>query len=217
MREINLEGPIEKVDTFEIVRTQIARILRANLSNLTDSLINRAKVYEERHNPWEHFRDATSDLPPIINVWFDSMQCDDRKGDTVQRQTYTGIYNIDVYTMGVSSSIASGHVPGDMKSSLLGQQAIRMVRNILSSSRNVVLQMQGTVWSRKFGAITTFQPQQDENSVQNITGARLCFEVTFNETSPQYEGEQLEIINIKIVRAENGDILTELEFRKDGD
>ena len=216
---------IDKQDNFEIIRDQIAAILKLNITN-QQALASSAgknpelwdlRVFLERNNPWEEFQDADGPRPPIVNVWFDSSDNDDRASDTVERQKYTGVYNIDIYTCGTSVETAEGHAPGDMDSALTLHRAIRLVRNIIMAGEYTYLGFpRGAnqfVWGgRKVAAINIFQPAADDATTQNIMGARIVFRVPFNETSPQVDPVPLEFLSIQVKRAETGEILLVTEY-----
>lgn len=219
-----LDQLIDKKDNFEIVRDNIAAILKLNFENQKNlaaaagknTELWDARVFSERANPFEEFQNAEKQEPPIVNVWFDSSSDDDHAGDTVERQKTSGVYNIDCYAMGISQEQGTGHTPGDYISALEIHRVVRLVRNILMSAENTYLQMRGTVWRRKVTSINIFQPAAEDVSIQNIIGARIAFRVEFNEFSPQYIGEELKEISIQVQRAENGEILLELEYHENG-
>ena len=92
------------------------------------------------------------------------------------------------------------------------QKAIRLVRNILMSAEYAYLGLRGSIWDRWPQSINIFQPQIDNRAVANVIGARIAFNVGFNEFSPQISGEDLEFISIDIKRSETGEIIAEADF-----
>lgn len=215
---------IDKQDNFEIVRDRIAEILKIDIENQKTLAVAAGKdpalwdlrVFSERNNPWEEYQYADAPKSPIVNVWFDSLDSDDSASDTVERQKVNGIFNVDCYACGTSIETAEGHTPGDETAALDIHRAIRLVRNILMAGCYTYLgfprKEKQFVWGRKVTSVNIFQPAPDDATVQNIIGARLVFRVTFNELSPQVEPVPLEIISIKVKRAENGEILLETEY-----
>ena len=216
-----LQGLIDKQDNVEIIRDQIGAILVAEVANQMALAVIAAKdpaewdlrVFTERSNPWEQFLGATPDPTPIVNVWIDNTNYDPNASNVAQRQKTTGTYNIDIYGYGRSAdNPGGGHTPGDREAAFELQRATRLVRNILMSGENTYLQMRGTVWGRWPRSISTFQPSIDNNNVANVIGARLAFEVIFNEFSPQYEAQPLEFLAVDVLRKETGELYFEADY-----
>ena len=213
---------IDKEDSFEIVRTQIAGILA--LETLAQVALATAaskpnpedwklRVFMERSNPWEEFRDNPTDVSPIVNVWYDNSNFDKSGSNISERQQTIGTFNVDCYGYGVSSDVAAGgHSPGDREAALELHKALRLVRNILMASENTYLKLRGLVGQRWPQAVTSFQVQIDNRTVENTQGARLALVVSFNEFSPQYQHETLDYVAVDVNRAENGQILVEADY-----
>lgn len=225
-----IEKLIDKLDSFEIIRDEIAAILKVNISRQKDLAIEAGKdptlwdfnVYSERSNPWEEFQDPEQiSEPPIVNVWFDSMEVQEARSDTVERQMYSGIFNIDCYCYGVSAETSDGHTTADEDSAKKVHNVIRLVRNILMAGEYTYLGLpRGSkqfVWGRMVQTVNVFQPAADDATIQNIIGARIVFRVNFNELSPQVEPQTLEILSAQVVRAETGEILLKTEYQYNGD
>ena len=213
---------IDKQDTSEIIRDQIAAILALEVVNQKalataagkDPALWDLKVYLERSNPWEQFIGDTPDETPIVNVWFDNENFEKKASNIVERQKANGIFNIDVYAIGVTEDdVLSGHKPGDREASFNAQRAIRLVRNILMAAENTYLQLtRGIAWDRFPQAITIFQPSIDAQQVQQIVGARLALNVSYNEFSPQVKGEIMELLSVDVHRTEDGLIVVEADY-----
>lgn len=220
-----LQTLIDKQDNFEIIRDQIAAILKLEIVNqqvlaaaaLKDPDDWKLRIFSERSNPWEQWVNvddpATVDKSPLINVWFDNSTFDPSASNVSERQKCEAVYNIDCYGYGISEDVpAGGHKPGDRDAALKVHKALRLIRNILMASENTYLQLQGLVWTRWPQAITSFQPQMDGRQIQQIVGARLAFRVVFNEHSPQYVAETLEFLSIDVKRTEDGEIVAEADY-----
>jgi len=222
-----LPALIDKVDTFELVRDQLGAILALEQANQQALAIAAAKdpllwaldVYLERSRPWEKWTnadlEAATNTYPIISVWFDRGSFPRDKGNPVERQTHTPVYNIDAYGYGITVGNvgAPGFTPADKTAALEAQRGIRLARNILMASPNTYLQLpKGTIGLRWPDNITMFQPQIDDNAAFKIVGARLALEVTCNEFSPQYEGETLELITNEVTRQEDGRLLVNANY-----
>lgn len=215
-----LQSLIQKQDNFELIRDQIALILateQANQQKLAekkslDSAPWSFKVYTERNNPLEDWREGESETP-VVNIWFDQTQFTKARGNQVKDQHSVASYNIDCYAPGFSENEkGGGHLPGDEAASFNAQALGRLVRNILMSSVNTYLQLQGTVWARSGQSMTAFQPQFANNNGLKVEAIRFILNVEFNEKSPQYEGDPLEGLKVELKRAEDGQVLAELEF-----
>ena len=219
---------IDKQDNFEIVRDQIAAILAIETAAqqvlataaAKDPDLWKLRIFTERSNPVEEWRDidslATTDLSPIINVWYDTGSFPMNEGNTVERQAHEATYNIDCYGVGYSRDIpAGGHVLGDQEAALEAQRALRLVRNILMAGTYTYLGFTrkngffGRRWSQ---SITVFQPQIDGRPVQHIVGARFALRCKFNEFSPQVTAGTLEIVSVDVKRTEDGEIVLEADY-----
>ncbi len=217
-----LTALIDKQDTFEIVRDQLATILVLEVANqmalaviaIKDPALWDLKIFTERSNPWEQFLNDADNVTPIVNVWFDNESFDNARSNVVERQSTTGVFNIDCYGFGVSQDDGAGHKPGDLEASLEVQRAIRLVRNILMAAENTYLGLpRGTAWDRMPGSITVFQPTIDAQQVQQIVGARLALSVTYNEFSPQIDGVNLDEIGVEVSRTEDGQIVLNADYQ----
>lgn len=213
---------IDKQDTFEIIRDQIAAILATESASqqalataaAKDPALWALKVYTERSNPWEQYLNENPDETPIVNVWYEDSNFDAGASNIVERQKTTATFNIDCYGYGVSSDDgASGHIPGDREAAFVVQRAIRLVRNILMSAEYTYLGLRGTVWQRWARGVQVFQPQLENNTSNQIVAARVSFQVVFNEFSPQYDLETLELISATVLRAEDGEIVIEADYQ----
>lgn len=207
---------IDKVDTSEIIRDQIAAILlvestrQQELATIAakDPRLWKLSVYSERSNPWADFEEAPEqlDVAPIVNVAFDSANYEQAASDVVERQKTSGLFHIDCYGYGVSAATDTGHNPGDAAAAVEAHRAYRLVRNILMSAHWAFLGLRKTVWRRWPESVQVFQPQIDGQRVQKIVGVRLSLRVDFNEFSPQVIGQPLELISATVKRNTDGRI-----------
>jgi len=218
-----IQSLIDKKDTFEIVRDQIASILTLEVANQMSLAVTAGKdpelwklrIFTERSNPWEEWLNPTdtTDKSPIINIWYDNSNFEPSASNISERQATSGIFNIDCYGFGVgANNVAGGHTAGDELAAFEVQRALRLVRNILMASENTYLKLQKTVGRRWPQSINVFQPSLDNRTIQHIGAARIAFNVNFNEFSPQYVPEILELITTTTFRAETGEILIKANF-----
>lgn len=218
---------IDKNDTFEVVRDQIAFILKSNVAEqmalatvaLKDPALWDMRIFIERANPFEEFlQEDPASTVPIVNIWYDTQGFDRRKGNVTSRQQSDTTFNIDVYGYGVSSSDGSGHKAGDKLSALEAQRGVRLVRNILMADINTYLQLpRGNVEGGGFAGrwidnIQSFQPEIDERPVANVRALRISFSTSFNEFSPQQVYAILANIGLTVKRKETGEIYFTKEF-----
>lgn len=211
---------IDRLDNSERVRDQIAAILlveQANQQALAELAGKdpeqwRLRIFSERSNPWEVFRDPDADgfdAAPIVNVTFDNSSFDMSTGNTVERQKAMGTFNVDCYAQGVSTDDTQGlgHTAGDEDAAREAQRAARLVRSILMAGAYTYLGMRGVVWRRWTQSVTIFQPQQGGQSIEHVVAARVAFQVEFNEFSPQVEGQLLELVSASVKRADTGELV----------
>lgn len=209
---------IDKQDNFEVVRDQIAAILvlesneqqQLAITAGKDPALWKLRVFRERSNPWEEWLNTQQDQSPIVNVWYDNSNFNMSASNIVERQLSSSVFNIDIYGYGKSHSDGSGHKPGDREAALNAQRATRLVRNILMSANYTYLNLRGLVWQRWPQSISQFQPQLNNNALL-VVGARIAFQVDFNEFSPQFSGNPLELISI-VVDNETGEILINADY-----
>ncbi len=223
---------IDKQDGFEVVRDQVAVLLAENTTTQValaaavpkpDPELWRFRVYLERSNPWESFRDGNAQFAasPIVNVSYQGDEFPRDQGDTIERQAAAGRIAIDCYGLGKAADIAAGgHVPGDLDAVLEAQRCMRLVRNILMAAQNAWLQLQEidtpapapAVWQRWIASRQFFEPDTGDSALQ-VVGFRLMLEVTFNEFSPQHSLDNLlEFVAVDIQRAEDGAVLGGAHF-----
>lgn len=222
-----IDALIDKRDSFEVVRDEVAAILLAETTNQQTLAAAAARdphdwaldVYLERSNPWAEYLDLpdTEANPqrarPIVNVWFNNLSFDMAAGNVVERQKATAIYHIDCYAYGVSAQIAEGgHIPGDAQAAFEAHRTARLVRNIMMAATYTYLGMRGVVWRRWITAIDAFQPPLEGNLAQQIAAARVSLQVEFSEFSPQVEGVPLELISVRCKRAETGQLFFTANF-----
>jgi len=207
---------------FEIVRDQIASILVENQAAQVALATAAAKpnpeewamrVYVERAKPWEAFLNRpVSDESPILNVRYDSGTFDRARGNTVNRQTHSGIFDIEVLGFGVTKDNgAGGQDPGDEKAAFTVQRGVRFVKDILMAAQNVNLQLP-IVGNRWIQSINAFLPGQPSDEAQSISGVRVAVAVDFNEFSPQATGTPLEEIALDIKRDSDGMVVAQVEY-----
>ena len=211
-----IEDLIEKTDTAELVRDQIAAILKIESENQVrlaraagpprDPEDWALRIFIERAHPWELFRDTPEEdsgccrEAPIVNVWWDRSTFDGQRGDAVERQTASGYFNVDIYARGIAQGRSDdGHDSGDELASRDAQRAVRLVRNILMSGHYAYLGMRGVVGKRWPESIE-LHPADGERSAQQVASARVRMAVDFNEFSPQVKGQPLERITTEVRR-----------------
>jgi hypothetical protein len=209
---------LDSPDRFELVRDQVAALLRANFDEQealaqaagADLLEYSAEVFAERANPWASLQ--RGDLTPIVNITVEGGDYDKARSSTVDSQHMTCRYNVDCIAYARSESTADGHRPGDLEASLRAQRLYRQVRQILISGQNAYLQMRGVVASRWPDSFQMLQPPAGDNRAEHVVAARMVLAVRFNETSPQVAGDPLEAIGIEIERADDGRVLVAQEY-----
>ena len=216
---------IDKLDTVEQVRDQIACILAIESANQVALATTASKptpnewalqVYMERSNPFEKWLNTPTDdekLIPIVNVYFDTETFDPASSTKRERQKADATFNIDVYGYGEAEDDGnSGFTAGDENAARASQRGVRLCRNILMSPIYRYLKMQGTVWGRWTRSITQFQPELDGQAIQNIIGTRIAFAVEYNELSPEVIPETLELLSAQVKRADDGKLLIETDY-----
>lgn len=202
---------IDKQDNFEIIRDQIAGVLKLESDNQVDLATLAGKdnpnewklrVFIEHSNPWEQYlENKPEEYIPIVNVWYDDSTVDLKSSNQVKRQKYNGTFNIDCYGPGLAKDDGNdGHIPGDKDAALVAQRALRLSRNIIMSAQYKQLNLKGQdiVWSRMVQSIKMFQPDMSGRQTPHVVGCRIALNVEYNEFSPQFQPEVLEQLNLDI-------------------
>jgi len=216
---LNVSAPlidqlIDKTDTFERVRDEIAAILLAETTNQKALAMAAGKpanewalnIYTERSDPWNEYLDLPETLenpdeaPRVVNVWFNGLTFDMTGSNVVESQKATAIYHVDCYAYAASADATLGHVPGDQAANMRAHRTVRLVRNILMAATYTYLGMRGVVVRRWINAIDAFQPSANDRLAQSIGAARISLQVEFSEFSPQVTGVPLELISTSVKR-----------------
>lgn len=212
---------IDKQDGFEIVRDQIAAILKSEIENQkilaaqegkTDLTPWDLRVFSERVDPWESFRED-KDTRPIVNVWFDNSTYPKNQGNVVDGKNALSVFNVDLLAVGSTSfGETEGQRPGDMVSAYNVHAAARLIRNILMASIYTYLGLRGFVGQRWLTSLTSFQPAAGSVPVEKITAVRLSLEVQHLEYSPQSTPVEIEGVLVDVYRSETGELYLQAEY-----
>ncbi len=216
---------IDAKDSFEIVRDKVAQILvdeSAHQMTLAQQagknpLDWQLKVYRERCTPWDIIDDIEVQ-DHAINVWFDSTNVDEAAADPTNRQTFIGSINVDVVFASVAVETDDGYEPADLAAALGANRILRLCRNILMSDTYTYLGLRQieapnvAVGKRWIRSINTFQPQLDNKAGVQVVGMRLDLAVRYSEFSPQYQAENLEIVDCTIAEDSQGRVLAGAQF-----
>lgn len=217
-----IEGP----DHFELVRDKVSLIL-AEESVAQQALATldgkdpegwRLRVFIERSNPWEFLRTddgrPPADRAPVVCVWFDTSNIDEKASQQIDRQQYNMVLNLDVYGIGVTEILTDGQRPGDEMAVLEAQRAARLVRNILMSDSYTTLGFApylGVVGQRTVSGITSFQPEFANQNAAHVSAVRLTLQVKVSENGPQTPAVILEELSA-IVKNGEGEVVVDALF-----
>lgn len=220
-----VQALFKKTDNLKVVRDQIAAIVLANseaqqaFAEATpgeDPAQWKLRVFVEQTDCRSEFTshddsedDATIDTTPIVSVWFDEVTYDKKRSAQSERQQADGVFHLDIYGCGISTATSAGHDPGDMLAADEVLRAYGLVRNILMSDVCINLGMAGVVgdrWPQLFKMLGPSADDRDKPKVERVAVGRLELAVSFNEFSPQYEAEPLELISAAVLRKETGEI-----------
>lgn len=227
-----LQSLIDKIDSFEFVRDQIAAVLvteRENQMDLAaragkDSFFWGLKVYSERDKAYEDWLNVGNDhrQEPIVSTIMKAA-VRDPSVSTVPgvKNVYDGTWWIDVYGRGIASdNPAGGHVTSDAMAHTECHRGVRLVRNILAAGPNrflgaVILDpatgkpVEQPIWAHpNIERWEFFGPEvEGRGGSFSVWGCRLEFAVRFTEFSPEYEPVILEELGVTVRRTEDGVVL----------
>jgi len=222
---VKIDYLINKQDNFEIVRDKIASILALEVANQVylagqegeESTDWDFDIYLERSNPWELVEDTDGNVlrqTPLVNVYYESSTISPGMSDSVERQTYDVVINIDCLSA-KNNKLVDGEIKkGDELASLDVQRVARLVRNIIASAFYRKLEMPTIVHERVVHSITMFQPNINDRPAQACIGARVVVNVSINEYSPQAVPETIDIVGGTITRGDDGLVYCNLRFEE---
>ena len=209
---------IDKQDNYEIIRDTIAQILADEVANQVilaaaepDPTLWDFSVFTERSNPFILARSIAGEITgeaEIANVWLDNSVFVD--GNVVDRKQPSTTINIDCVSAKSSSNNAAGGVTqsADERASLDAERIGRLVRNILMADVYTYLTLRGIVGKRWISRMQKFQPDRDDQPVENVMGFRIVLEVSHLEFSPQSTPNDLDLVVTEIRRDEvSGEVL----------
>lgn len=204
---------IDKQDSNELVRDQIAAILAVEVANQRTLAIADGKdpddysfsVYIERSKLWE------SGEMPLVNVLFDNDRFDNRNSNMLDRQRATGTFYIDCY----AKKNTTDDNEGDELSSKEADRIARLVRNIIMSNEYFQLALGhrelgvgNNIVSRRYVMRREkFQPDIRNEAYENIIACRVMVEVEYDEFSPQTETEDFELLIHSCKRSDDDKVL----------
>ncbi len=213
---------IDKQDNLELIRDQIAAILKVEsaaqqalaVAAGKDAALWDLRVYVERSAPWTQWLDmpAEADVAPLVSISFETDTSDQAGSGSVQQQRTIATYNIDCYGYGVALETSEGHEPGDLRAAAAAHRAVRLVRNILMAGHYTYLAMRGVVGKRYFQGKTIFVPEFEATAAQQILACRMSLQVEFNEYTPQVIAEPMELLTVEVLRDPSGEVLLTAEY-----
>jgi hypothetical protein len=221
-----IEELIDTTDTSALIRDQIGAILLVESARQqelaviedVDPKLYKLRVFTERANPWAEYQDADDprgeiDTSPIVNVALNSGEYNRAKSNFIDRQFTEASFQIDCYGYGVSiGTDAGGHDPGDARASLEAQRAYTLVRKILMSGHYAKLGLDDTVGDRWPNGFKVLLPALDARHVQHVVAVQFDLKVSFNEFSPQWQGETLELVSVDVLRRETGELYLTADY-----
>lgn len=219
-----LQSLIDKVDSAEIVRDAIAKVIFDELQNQQalavaaskDPLLWTMDVYTERDFPIEKWAKrplTAADKVSSVTVSIENSSRDPSSSSrSGAQEIYEVTYLIDVLSYGESvKSAGTGYTGADYNARLKCHADVRLIRNILSATPNRYLGLEGLpdqiLWGHPH--FSTFEygeaPVPDEMPSFSVWNGRGRFVVKMTELDPEYTGVILEQINITV--SDDGQVL----------
>jgi len=216
--EAKIKTLIDKQDTCEIVRDQIAAILAIEIEHQSELADDAGKdpadfffsVFSDCSNPWE------SDEIPLVNIHFNNDRFDNKNSNMIDRQRATGTFYIDCYANKKTTDADSG----DELSSKDADRIARLVRNILMAQEYTYLALgyrelgngNNLVTRRYIQKREKFKPDIKQEGYENVVACRLTIEVEYDELSPQAIMENLELLILSCKRESTSQIYFKTEY-----
>jgi hypothetical protein len=209
---------IDKQDTCEIIRDQIAAILAIEITNQEVLAIAVGKnpadflfsVFSDCSNPWE------SEEMPLVNVHFNNDRFDNKNSNMIDRQRATGTFYIDCYANKKTTDADSG----DELSSKDADRIARLVRNILMAQEYTYLALGYRELGNGNNLVTRRYITKREKigidirqeGYENIVACRITLEVDYDELSPQVVMENLETLILSCTQEDSGKVNFNAEY-----
>ncbi len=221
IEQANINVPISlSLDVVETVRDQIAAILAVESKNQREMALAddpqrdpdpyQLRIFKDRTQPWDFFKDENASQVPVINVSIDS---DAFLGTStnINNQDSEAVFNVDCYANGFSEETADGQVISDEDAARRAWEAARLVRRIITGGPYQYLKLRGTVGSANIKSRTPFQPEIDERPIQGVRCVRIVMQCRITEKSPQFAGEPLELLEIVATKA-SGEVILKIDY-----
>lgn len=209
---------IDKQDTCEIIRDQLAAILAIEIAHQAELAEDSGKnvddfyfsVYSECSNPWE------VDEMPLVNISFDNDRFDNKNSDLLSRQRATGTFYLDCYANKKTTDADSG----DELSTREAVRIARFVRNIIMSNEYTYLLL-GTrelgansslVTRRRISRREVFKSDIKAENYENVVACRLTLEVDYDEFAPQTVMTDLELLILQCEQEDTGKVNFNAEY-----
>lgn len=214
---------IDKQDTYEIVRDQVAAILATETlaqqalatAALKDPDLWAFDVYTERKDPFSILGpDSTGEMSgdkSIINVWLERVDLPD--GNDIKNQDGTAIINIDNIASKASKKNGSTIDGSDYLSSLDSERIARLARNIIMHPSYKHLGLTANyVKSRTITGIQKLFTDREDRPFSHVVVSRISLAVRITEFMDQLTSETLEQILIDVEKSDTGQVLVSLEI-----
>lgn len=209
---------IDSQDGFEAIRDAMANILATESANQV-ALATAAskpdpdewelKVFTERANPFELFRDDSLTNSQVVNVWYESSNTE---VSTQANQVMTSRINIDCLAAGVCEELVDGQIPGDELAFTRVQRVARLCRRILRHPDYIQLGLPTIVRTRDMVSRRSFQPNSPAIPTPHVAGVQLHFDIKHNEDFDFEELSASEGALITIRREPGGAIIAQLDY-----
>lgn len=214
---------IDKYDSYELVRNQVALILAnetvnqvalATAAGKTDLTPWQYTVYVERKDPLSliEIDDEGNVLgdSSIMSVWLDRV--DISSGTIADIQQGEAIINIDCVSSKASLEVAENIEASDKRSSLDAERLARLARNILMNPEYIRLQLNSIVLKRWITSIQKLFSDRTDRPYSHVVVSRVVLNVTANEDVNQIPTETLESIYIDIEKSDTGLVLPTVQI-----
>ena len=199
-------GPLIASIIKEESENQVSLSIAGGATPAEAAEVYELKVYLERWAPWDIWVNKLEGefVAPVVNVWLETTNQDDGSSNQMSRQTYTGTWNIDVYGYGRSREDPDNpgtQIVADADANAQRNRGVRWVRKYLAAAKNIYLRQPkpgGFVWLTRVRTFEYFVPAVEDLPVGRVKAARISFDVTYNEFSPQAVEETLELASVDI-------------------
>lgn len=220
---------IDKKDSFELIRDNIAEILAEETISQQALAIAagknpelwKFKVFVERRDAWEMFYNNEIECP-IVVIFFEKCKFSGKASASALYMSAVGQFPIYVISAATGEKTSEGQKKADKSAIFNTQRIVRLVRNILYAQPAVnndpeadyqYLNLRGKVGSRRLSEVEMIDIDQKKQAIQ-ISMAKMTLEVGYVESAIEKSSEIIEMIELETKINDENEMIFQFELEE---